>query len=294
MTFDARGGDKSTGGSTLTFGAITILVVAGAFFAVLNLPKKSTSSAPLPVADAVIESTQHAGLEGKSAEAFLRALGQIDPGARADLDRRLSRADAHDHARIALATAGKVLDQHQDTLAQANARHVDVWLEMTRKQLQSASRSDHRWCAGSRYQNFDTASGFSSQMAAASDLADLGSELTDYSFASINIAFAAIEDARVRPVQHGALTHQDESALQGVAMSIISDPQIMPLLLAANADGPSPKMLDSLDMCELGVTAVTALKTLPQGTKGRAFSEFVKSADFDSGDLSQLERLSRL
>ena len=294
MTFDARGGSKPKDGNTLTFGAITILVVAGAFFAVLNLPKKSASDGPFPIASAQVNSVQHAGLEGKSAKAFLSALGRIDPNARADLDRRLSKSDQHDHARIALAAAGKVLSQHQTTLANANTRHVDDWLDMTRKELRSASRRNHRWCSGIRYQNFDAASGLSSQMAAASDLADLGSELTDYSFASISIAFAAIEDARTSPVNHGKLTHQDESALQGVAMSIISDPQIMPLMLAANSGGPSPTMLESLDMCDLGVTAVTALKTLPQGTKGRAFSEFVMSADFGSGDLSQLGKLSRL
>ena len=50
--------------------------------------------------------------------------------------------------------------------------------------------------------------------------------------------------------------------------------------------------LASLDMCQLGATAVTALKTLPQGTKGRAFAEMVRSADFSGGDLSQLKNLS--
>ena len=129
-------------------------------------------------------------------------------------------------------------------------------------------------------------------MAAASDLADLGSELTDYSFASISIALLAIEDAQTRPVKHGNLTSRDEAALQGVAMSLMSDPQIMPLLMASGPEGPSKSALASLDMCQLGATAVTALKTLPQGTKGRAFAEMVRSADFSGGDLSQLKSLS--
>ncbi|WP_370274784.1 hypothetical protein [Hyphomonas atlantica] len=54
MTFDARGGSKPKDGNTLTFGAITILVVAGAFFAVLNLPKKSASDGPFTISSAQV------------------------------------------------------------------------------------------------------------------------------------------------------------------------------------------------------------------------------------------------
>ena len=51
MTFDARGGKKSSGGNTLVFGAITLTVVAGAFLAVLNLPKPDPGN-PLSIAQA--------------------------------------------------------------------------------------------------------------------------------------------------------------------------------------------------------------------------------------------------
>ncbi|WP_300425040.1 hypothetical protein [uncultured Hyphomonas sp.] len=299
MTFDARGGEKSSGGNTLVFGAITLTVVAGAFFAVLNLPHSANHAAPgsahtlARMQDAATTTKmEYPEFSGKSARSFLSALSRVDPAARANLDRRLAKADAYDHTKIAIEEAGKVLARHKSDLAKADMRHVDDWLDMTRSQLKSASRSKHRWCAGSRYQDFNTASGLSGQMAAASDLADLGSELTDYSFASISIALVAIEDAQTRPVKHGNLTARDEAALQGVAMSLMSDPQIMPLLLASGPEGPSKSALASLDMCQLGATAVTALKTLPQGTKGRAFAEMVRSADFSGGDLSQLKNLS--
>ena len=296
MTFDARGSQKSSGGNTLVFGAITLTVVAGAFFAVLNLPRSDTGSAPLNTASAANTATeiQYPELSGKSAQAFLAALSRVDPEARRSLDRRLEKADPHDHTRIALEEAGDVLARNKSLLAKANMRHFDTWLDMTRKQLRSASRSKHRWCAGSRYQALDSVSGFSSQMAAAADLSDLASDLTGYTLESLSLALIAIEDAGANPVQHGKITSRDEAALQGVAMSLMSDPQIMPILLASGSGGPSESALASLDVCDLGVTAVTALKTLPQGTKGRLFAEMVRSADFDRGDLDKLKRLPRL
>ena len=301
MTFDARGESKSSGGNTLVFGAITLTVVAGAFFAVLSLPKPDP--APQPVAAATLTPSHqapaqdfavHAAFEGKSARNFLAAMADLDPAARNRLDRRLATAQPYDHTRIAMEEASAVLARHSDQLAQADMRHVDAWLDMTRKQLRSASRSKHRWCAGSRYQALDSVSGFSSQMAAAADLSDLASDLTGYTLESLSLALIAIEDAGANPVQHGKITSRDEAALQGVAMSLMSDPQIMPILLASGSGGPSESALASLDVCDLGVTAVTALKTLPQGTKGRLFAEMVRSADFDRGDLDKLKHLPRL
>jgi hypothetical protein len=299
MTFDARGGEKASGGNALVFGAITLTVVTGAFFAVLHLPKSENSVGPgnvhvLAQAQDAAKATEieYPEFSGKSAKTFLSVLSRVDPNARASLDRRLAKANVYDHTKIAMEEAGKALARHKSELAQADMRHVDNWLDMTRTQLKKASRAKHRWCAGSRYQDLNAVTGLSGQMAAASDLAGLSSELTDYTFESISLALVAIEDARTHPVTHGPMTHRDEAALQGVAMSMMSDPQIMPLLLASGADGPSKSALASLDMCQLGATAVTALKTLPQGTKGRAFAEMVRSAKFDDGDLRQLKSLS--
>jgi hypothetical protein len=301
MTFDARGESKSSGGNTLVFGAITLTVVAGAFFAVLSLPKPDP--APQPVAAATLtpshqapaqDSAVHAAFEGKSARNFLAAMAEVDPAARNRLDRRLATAQPYDHTRIAMEEATTVLARHSDQLAQADMRHVDAWLDMTRKGLRKASRSRHRWCAGSRYQDFNAVSGLSGQMAAASDLAELGSELSDYTFDSFAHAFRAIGDARSHPVQHGPVTSRDEAALQSLAMSLISDPQIMPLLMASGRDGPSDSALAALDVCDLGVTALTAFKTLPQGTKGRVFADMVKSADFENVGIDNLRGLPNL
>ncbi|WP_300422702.1 hypothetical protein, partial [uncultured Hyphomonas sp.] len=100
MTFDARGGEKSAGGNTLVFGAITLAVVAGAFFAVLNLPQSANHAAPgsahtLAQAQDAASTTEmeYPEFSGKSAKSFLSALSRVDPAARASLDRRLAKAN---------------------------------------------------------------------------------------------------------------------------------------------------------------------------------------------------------
>ncbi|MDX1291200.1 MAG: hypothetical protein R3265_00190 [Hyphomonas sp.] len=297
MTFDARGGQKSSGSNTIVFGAITLTVVAGAFFAVLSLPQKNPGPAPSQALaqSAVIEAeTSHEGFSGRSARNFLAVLGRVDPAARAALDRKLAKARPNMRTGLAFEVATDVLARHKDSLAQASTAHVDDWLNMTRRRLKAASRANHRWCDGRRYQAFDGRSSLTSQMAAATDLADLGSELTGYTLDSISLALEAIEDARQHPVRHGPLTHSDEAALQGVAMSMMSDPQVMPLMMASGRGRPPEELLARLDMCELGATAVTALKTLPQGTKGRVFAEMVREANFDSDDLGALSSLPNL
>jgi hypothetical protein len=99
MTFDARGGKKSSGGNTLVFGAITLTVVAGAFLAVLNLPKPDAGNrlTLAQIEAAVTIEAQYAAFSGQSARNFLTTLDRVDPDAYASLDRRLAKTDPYDH-----------------------------------------------------------------------------------------------------------------------------------------------------------------------------------------------------
>ena len=82
----------------------------------------------------------------------------------------------------------------------------------------------------------------------------------------------------------------DKAAMQGVLMSMASDPQVMPLLMAAQTGTDSGELVASLNVCDLGATAVSAIKTLPQPTKGRAFADLVHQMELGGGDLGGLPR----
>ena len=83
----------------------------------------------------------------------------------------------------------------------------------------------------------------------------------------------AIEDAREHPVTRGEMTRADEAALQGMVMSIMADPDVLPIIVSLQSGEDAKKALKGVNVCNLGATAVTAAKTLPQETKGRLLAE---------------------
>jgi hypothetical protein len=77
--------------------------------------------------------------------------------------------------------------------------------------------------------------------------------------------------------------------MQGLVMSMVSDPQVMPLIMQAQAGASPESVLAKLNICELGATAMLAIKTLPQDTKGRVWAEAIRNS---GGGLDQLKGLS--
>ena len=295
MTFDARDSSKSSGGNNLVFGAITVVIMSAAFFAVLNLPTsgpdlraETDASEPAERIVAIMDADpafHHPGLSTNPAKAYLATLRRIDPEASKRLDAKLASTRHDKQADVTLVHAADVLKTHAKTLALANTHHVDTWLDMTRDGLRRASHKNHEWCAGSRYTALAELD-HTSPDAIAYELSGLEAELNDYAFTSLNHFLLAIEDARKNPVQRGPVIPRDEAALQGVVMSMVSDPQVLPLIMSAQAGGSPEDAMKSVNVCELAATAVTAVKTLPQDTKGRVFAEIVKKARFDKSDLN--------
>ena len=226
-------------------------------------------------------------LKSKAANAYLTTLSRFDPVERRALDKRLAGARNTEHVEIVLQHAGQVLKANADDLAKADTRHLDAWLDMTRDSLRQASRRNNEWCAGSRYAGLSDMKG-ASTAAISQELSGLEDELNGYVFATMSHFLTAIEDARDHPVSRGPVTPRDEAALQGVMMSMISDPQVLPIIMAAQSNDDPEQVLKSINVCDLAATAVTAVKTLPQDTKGRVFAEAVRKARFDKGDLNTI------
>lgn len=216
--------------------------------------------------------------DSKAAKAYFKALRRFDPEARAQLDSALvnaSAAPADRKAEIVLAHALSLLDRHGEALAHADTRHVDNLLDLTRARLKKAARKESPWCDGARYSSLSQ-SNLAGGDAMAAELRELETPLRDYTFEAMTRLLVAAADGKRRPVEHGEMTPLDEAAVQGVMMSIISDPQIMPLLLATQTGKDPEDALAEINVCDLGATAVVAIKTLPQDTKGRVFAALVR------------------
>ena len=277
MTFDARKAQKASasGQQNALFALITLTVVCGAFFAVLSLPHKAAGhDTPLngQVSAVTIDMPD---LPGEAAESYFIALGQVDPKAQADLSGKLARAaKSEDEAvtELIMAHAETVLRDYADDLGRADTKHLDDILDMTRNRLRDASRKRSKWCSATRYADLADIE-FKEPAVFEQTMSEFQAPLRDYSFEVMTGLMLAINDAREHPVQRGELTRADEAALQGMMMSIMADPDVLPLMVSLQSGGDAKKTLKGVNVCNLGATAVTAAKTLPQETKGRLLAE---------------------
>ena len=298
MTFDGRQGAHRARGSNAIFAVTTLAVVGGAFFLVLNFPGKSRPGAAGREAEtrvaaaAMRPASLPAGLTSRSAKAYFATLARVDPGASAGLRKRLAKASRRpqaEQAEIIFDHAAGLLKVHAADLARADTRHLDQILAMTRNRLKAASQAGNTWCQGGRYADLDR-SALGNKETLNRELKMLEEPLRDYGFELMTHLLVAIEDSRHHPVSRGAITPADKAAMQGVLMSMASEPQVMPLLMAAQTGTDSRELVASLNVCDLGATAVSALKTLPQDTKGRAFADLVHQMELGGGDLGGLSR----
>jgi hypothetical protein len=293
MTFDARGGKGPAISSNALFACAVFAVVGGAFLAVLNFPapseKAGTPQSIIAAADTEPSRTQH-GLSSKPATYYFETLARLDPSAAAKLQSRLGQAGGKagmDPANIVLMHGAAMLKERATDLAHANTSHVDDILVMTRDRLKSASRAGNIWCDGNQYADLDE-SALRDPAAFEQTFARLEGPLQDYSYELMAHLLLAADDAARNPVTRGPVTHADKAALQGVVMSMLSDPQVVPLIMAAQTSADPDELRRKLNMCELGATAMTALKTLPQDTKGRVFADLVKQLAEGNADLAGL------
>lgn len=298
MTFDARGGKPPASRNNALFAVAVVAVVGGAFMLALKFPVAPKSS-PADTGSRTIAATVQAptaqapsGWTSEAAQTYFATLSRVDPGASSALNKRLAKISGKprvEQSEIVFAHAADVLKDHAADLARADTRHLDDILVMTRDRLRSASHSGSPWCQGARFADLDQTS-FADKAALNRELKTLEEPLRDYGLALVSHLLVAVEDARSNPVSRDALTQTDKAAMQGVMMSMLSDPQVMPLLMAAQTGEDADKLVKSLNVCDLGATAVTAIKTLPQDTKGRAFADLVRQMELGGGDLSRLSQ----
>jgi len=277
MTFDARkvNSASASGQQNALFALMTLAVVCGAFFAVLSWPKGAApESAPLPVRVATTTISMPT-LPGERAEAYFVSLGQVDLAAQADLGQQIARAGKLSDRALAdlvLVRSVDVLKAHASDLARADPKHIDHVLDLARDHLRAASQKRSKWCDAARYAALSDMEQKRPDMFM-QELAELNAPVRDFSFEALTGLMVAIEDAQVHPVEHGGVTRADEVALQSMMMSIMTDPDVVPLILALQSDGEARQALKGVNICDIGATAVAAAKTLPQETKGRLLAE---------------------
>lgn len=287
MTFDARKGNNApaSGKQNALFAAMTLAVVCGAFFTVLGLPHgdRAPKRAPVPKVErlAALEAPSLPRLPGEQAEAYYLALGKADPKAQAELSARIAKAGRIENdalAELIFDHAGNVLQAHAGELAMADTGYFDDLLDLARDRLRMASHKRSKWCEASRYAELQAIE-FSDPAQVKRELAEFQAPVRDFSFEALAILMAAAEGGRDNPVVRGDLTRTDEAALQGMLMSLMTDPDVMPLMMSMQSGADSKQALKGVNVCNLAATAVSAVKTLPQDTKGRLMAEAMRNME---------------
>lgn len=304
MTFDARQGTAKGGKSDLWFGAGVFVCASVIFSAIMSLPEtpehltvyadvESATSSVIP-AIASAQTLPPAKLD-QDIKTYIENIEMIDMAAGEALATRLIALPDIDQSREVMAVSeGLHILQHQsDVLVRLPVTEIDGLLDMTRDGLWKAARDQSPLCQGSDYSHLLQAEGLTAA-SLSKELNRLAPSLTGYGMTAISFLTERVPVAAAAPEYHGEITRVDRAALEGVLMSIASDEQIVPILIAQQTGRTTDEALEDLNVCELGATAVTALKTLPQDTKGRVFRHVLETLPKVDNDVAGLIATMRL
>jgi len=272
--------------SNLLFGIATIVVVGGCFFGVLFMPGlfgggKSDGALP-PVAEIQSPADQamanpealNTRMASEDEQRFLKSLLAVAPDRYVSLQRSFSddglSRDEEINA-VQEAAFGAIVD-NANMLSFASSQMINTMIDGLVVDLRRAQQSGTEFCKGSAYgdlagqptnvvtnwagsQGLDNEVFFPTAVRVQADLLDM------------------IRQAQATPARHGAFTRSDEAELQQAMFSVMSDPSVVRVMMAGDDQEAA---LAQLNLCSVGVSALGALRELPDNVKGRAWSAMIR------------------
>ncbi len=284
--YDARNDNRFSASGDALFFVVVVVVVAAAFFAGFAAPRMLSSDDAERVVSA---SDSGDALSGSLAKAFrdkrtrnyLAALKDYDARSYAELEQRVASAGDKAARRDAiLQHSADIMIDNQRDISRSDVRYFDNMLTLAQRGLRQASSGRSRFCKGAFYQGVEAMS--EREMRRLSTQLAASDEIYEYSIDFMKVVVDAASDGRTNPKRYGALNSTDEAAMQGLVFSLMGDQEIMKAMMAAQRGGSAA--LNDLDICKIGGTLVSAVKTLPQATKGRLWAQAM------SGDMKDLSR----
>lgn len=281
MTFDARGGKSGFSVPDAAFGGGVLLLVALVFLAVFKGPDlfSGGSAKPAIAAEAPSKGPLFDVYKDNASQAFLVALQKADSKLYEDIEKTVKRrgnAPQTELNQLLMDESHKMLTRNASILAKADAKHFDAMLDWARSGLRAASRSGTQFCDGGFYTGFEGANQREVERMVRK-MINMEGPLYEFGMKGNALMAEAIVDARRNPVDHGKVNSRDEQAVQGVVMSLMGDPQIMKLAMAANSSSPE-QALRGVNVCTLADTLIGKFDRLPKDTKGRIFAQAMKDA----------------
>lgn len=285
--YDARSNTLG-GDSNMVFGALTLVIVVVCFFGVLVGPSLFSREAPTPVVEVEDPAVTLAELSNPDAlvealtdpdEArFLADLYALSPDAYMDLQRVFSEEEMTEDEQMGAvqAAAMTVVSEHARFIALAQPNDIDSLMRDLTVDLRKAAQSGSKYCLGQTYADMQ---GLSPDQITA-QLARDNLENDAFYPTAMRINADLLGMARkslVQPVRRGPISRQDEVELQRALMAVMADPAVVRVMMAS---GDREAALNALNMCEVGVTTLQALREMPADTKARAWAAIFQNQDF--------------
>ncbi|MEO1475243.1 MAG: hypothetical protein AAFS13_02590 [Pseudomonadota bacterium] len=291
--YDAR---KYKGGGSLkdgmAFGLFVLLAAAVSFLAAFKGPDIFNTSNNGANRVIVANAEGQLSLPDIDAKRLDAALREYDADLHVAVTTRLAASSAVTLDDMAERIFEEIQDEMvdgRDDFARMPLRYLNEVIDLSRGRLRKAVSRRDPWCAASAYKDFlgttdpEELRLIGDRMAP--DMASANTAIGQYLVDVSAILLEGATAARRSPTELGPVTDQDEAALQGLVMSLITDEQLMPVMIAAQ-QGTLETSLDTLNICSLGLTVVTAIRTLPEETKGRVWAGAVRG-DFNPAAVQQ-------
>ena len=286
--YDARG--KSSDQSGLFFGILIIAVVGLAFFGVLMMPQKS--DAANIAADETNQSNVEllAALDDRSTQTYVATLNRLSPRSAQRLEKDVSRAikngaNKDELADLVMQSVMTELISNSQHLARADVKHLDALLNLSESGLRTMSRSNSKWCKGAHYERLIGSSPQAMQYMVQENFG-YSSPAYDWGIQFNTVMLEAIADSKANPQTYGKITSADERRLQRLAMTLVSNPEIMKLAAIQGGNkAATQRAIRGLNFCSLAVTGIDAVQGLPKDTRGRLWAEGFRQ--MDNGELEK-------
>lgn len=288
--FDARANTFSADGN-LWFGVASVIVVAGCFFGVLLMPApggKDESSISVAAASVEPPALQdlsdpkalNTRLSSEDEQQFLKALLAVAPDKYIELQRKFSENDLTRQGEMqAIQTASTAaISEYAQILPYASTMSVNRVLNGLTTELRRAQQSGTKFCLGATYEGLQN----KPQAALARWASDQNLSNEDFYPTAIRIngdLLEMIRQAKTNPARHGPFTRADQAAVQQALIGIMADPSVVRVM--ANSGDDQRKALQALNICSVGIAALTKLKALPEETKGRAWAAMLRHPEVE-------------
>jgi len=267
---------------------LIVVFVAGLavvlFVAIVMWPSGSKAPVSLQAMSATPLGTE---LNDAATLQYLTVLQRVEPAASRRLHEAAetaitSGAGQDDLALLVLSALEDEIDDAPVTFFKADVKYFDQSLNVIKVGLSRLSSNSPRYCSASYYTALENGNP-DEMLADLSGLFEYDSVGYQFALDLSKVVLEGVENGRKSPNRYGRLTEDDQQAVQGLAMRMMSNPKIANVMrIQTLPEAQQKRAMGLLNVCDISNEIIAGLLSLPQDTKKRAMGELSRTAKSDN------------